>query len=207
MRNLLGVLALALLLAGCGSDDKTDAPTPSPVATAETEAEAHGGHDLDGYSEGVKDFYGEPHTHEGEGGDVEAEYHQPPMPPETALGGPITLTGSNIGVRMVLTPTKLDREGDFTVVELTAENTGIANFEGAFRNAELTYDDGETKPLAEGEQAECSNGWDADYLRIDTSAKVEGCLLFPRSGSARPERLRLALEDVPTEAGGIWNLG
>ncbi|MDA0184586.1 hypothetical protein OJ997_30065 [Solirubrobacter phytolaccae] len=203
MRNRIGVLALAALLAGCGSDNKTDEPTPSATAAAE---QAAGGHDLDGYSEGVKKFYGEPHAHEGEGGDVEAEYHQPPLPPETALGGPITLTGSNIGVRLVMKPTELSREGDFTVVEFEAENTGIANFEGAFRNAEITYDDGETKPVATREKADCSNGWDAEYLRIDTSAKVEGCLLFPRSGDASPERLQLALEDVPTEAGGIWDL-
>lgn len=204
MRKVLGVLVLAAMLAGCGdSDSKTDEPTPSATAAAEQEA---GGHDLEGYSEGVTAFYGKPHVHEGEGGDVEAEYHQPPMPPETALGGPITLTGSNIGVRMVMTATKLSRERDFTVIEFEAENTGIANFEGAFQNAEVTYDDGEAKPVAKGEKADCSNGWDADYLRIDTSAKVEGCLVFPTSGSAKPERLQLALEDVPTDAGGIWNL-
>ena len=34
----------------------------------------------------------------------------------------------------------------------------------------------------------------------------KGCLLFPRSGDKLPERFQLALEVVPTDAGGIWNL-
>jgi len=201
MRNLLGVLALAALLAGCGSDSKTSEPKPTATATATAEPE--GAHDLDGYSEGVKAYYGASHAH---GDGVEEEYHQPPMPPETALGGPITLTGSNIGVRLVVTATKVGREGDFTAVELDLQNTGIANYESTFRNAEVTYDDGKTEPLAQGQRADCSNGFD-DYLRVETAATAGGCLLFPRSGSAKPARLVLALEDVPTEAGGIWDLG
>jgi hypothetical protein len=201
MRKLLGALALAALLAGCGSDTKADTPTPTVTATSEAEADV--GHNLEGYSKGVKDYYGGAHTHED---GVEAEYHQPPMPPETALGGPITLTGTNIGIRLVITPTKVSREGEITAIELDIENTGIANYEAEFMNAAVTYDDGTTEKLAAGERADCSNGFET-FLRIETSDKVSGCLLFPRAGSAKPERLQLALEAVPVEAGGIWNLG
>src|SRR5689334_6329514 len=98
MRKVLGVLALAALLAGCGSDNKTDEPAPAATATATAQEAA--AHDLDGYTEGVKKYYGEPHTHEGEGADVEAEYHQPPKPPGTTVGGEIELTGTEIGVRL-----------------------------------------------------------------------------------------------------------
>ena len=34
-----------------------------------------------------------------------------------------------------------------------------------------------------------------------------GCLLFPAKGSEMPSRFQLALETVPVDVGGIWNLG
>jgi hypothetical protein len=47
---------------------------------------------------------------------------------------------------------------------------------------------------------------EAETLRLDVARKTSGCLLFEARGSERPERFQLALEIVPTEAGGIWNL-
>ena len=61
--------------------------------------------DLAGYSQGVKDYYVEIHnepTGDAET-DVETEYHQPPRPAEAGLGEPITLTGTNIGIRQKVT--------------------------------------------------------------------------------------------------------
>ena len=43
-------------------------------------------------------------------------------------------------------------------------------------------------------------------MRIDVGARCEGCVLFPKSDE-KPTRFQLALEQVPAEAGGIWNLG
>ena len=42
--------------------------------------------------------------------------------------------------------------------------------------------------------------------RMDVDRRRTGCLLFPASDDALPERFQLALESVPVEAGGIWNL-
>src|SRR5687767_14730614 len=98
MRKLF-VIAL-LLLAGCG--DKETATTPAPTPTATEEAE----HELEGYSQGVKDYYGGAHEHaDDEAGNVEAEYHQPPKPAEAGLGETIELTGTEIGVRFDVTVT------------------------------------------------------------------------------------------------------
>ena len=52
----------------------------------------------------MRDYYGD--GHDGDGG-VEAEYHQPPKPATGGIGDAITLTGTNIGVRLRVTPTRV----------------------------------------------------------------------------------------------------
>ena len=201
MRKLLFVVLVVLAFAGCG-----DKESPKAAATA-TPTTAEDG----GYSQGVKDFYGDtdahPETEAGSTEDVEAEYHQPPQPAEAGLGETITLTGTNIGVRLRVTVTGVKRVGDHQAVELGLENTGITNYQGEFTHAAVTYGDGEPRPVAKGASAPCSNTLDLPNVFIAVGAKTTGCLLFPASGSETPQRFQLALELVPTEAGGIWNLG
>ena len=95
MRKLLGTIVLAALLAGCGGRRSRRPPPSRRTATAAATG-------LEGYSEGVKDYYGDGSTEPAgdEPADVEGEYHQPPKPAEAGLGEPITLTGTNIGVRL-----------------------------------------------------------------------------------------------------------
>jgi hypothetical protein len=197
MRKLLLVLAL-LALAGCGEEA---APTATATATATAAA-------ADGYSQGVKDFYGGDvsHAEEGSAEDVETEYHQPPMPAEAKVGETITLTGINIGVRLRATVTAVKRVDDYQAVELELESTGIANHEAGLTSAAVTYGDGEPQHVVEGASAACSRGFDQPTVFIAVGATARGCLLFPASGSESPDRFQLALEAVPTEAGGIWNL-
>jgi hypothetical protein len=52
-------------------------------------------------------------------------------------------------------------------------------------------------------KAPCSKGFQ-DPLWIDVGSKQRGCLVFART--ARPAELRFALEQVPADAGGKWNL-
>ncbi len=201
MRKVLGVLALTALLAGCGSDNKTDEPAPAATAAAaDPEAATHA---LDGYTEGVKRYYGEPHDHEGEGGDVEAEYHQPPKPPVTTAGGKITLTGSEIGVRMQTTVTKVEPEGDFLAVYVDAVSDGIAMFAGPI-HGELTFPGGKVVANDATAEAECTKTLQGLWVAEGEHAK--GCLLFPVDGDEQPEQVQVALETVPAEAGGIWTL-
>jgi len=201
MRKLI-VIAFLLVLAGCGGHDDPPRPTATPTASAEPEAE----HELEGYSQGVRDYYGEAHEHaDGETGDIEAEYHQPPKPAEAGLGETITLTGTNIGVRMEVTVTDVERAGDNVAVHLHMENTGITVYEAPLEHASVTYGGGGPQPVDLDASAECSNNFD-EVLRIDTARQRDGCLLFPASGDELPDRFQLALESVPTEAGGIWNL-
>jgi hypothetical protein len=200
MRKVLGVLALAAVLAGCGSDDKTDEPPPTATPPAEQEA---GGHDLTGYSEGVKAYYGEPHTHEGEGADVEAEYHQPPKPPGTTVGGQIELTGTEIGVRMTTTVTKVEPEGDYIAVHVDAVSTGIAMFAGPFQG-QLTFSDGSVVANDPAAEAECAKPLQG--LWVGEGEHAKGCLLFPMEGDEPAEQVQISLETIPPEAGGIWKL-
>ena len=71
--------------------------------------------------------------------------------------------------------------------------------------ASVTYPGEKPTPLAAEAKAKCSNGLDENVF-IEVNRSRKGCLLFPRSGDKRPERFQLALEVVPTIAGGIWNL-
>ncbi len=202
MRKLLASVVLALAFGACGDNDRANTPTPTPTA-----AEADR---LEGYSQGVKDFYGtdaHPETEEGSIEDVEAEYHQPPKPAEAGLGGTITLTGTNIGVRLRVTVTGVKRVSKYLAVDLAFESTGITNYEGPFESAAVTYGDGTPKRVVEGATASCSKDITQPTVFIPVGAKARGCLLFPPSGSRTPDRFQLALETVPVEAGGIWNLG
>jgi hypothetical protein len=204
MRKLFAVMLLTVAFAGCGSDNDETPPASTPAA-AEVEAEA--AHDLEGYSEGVKRHYGGAHEHDESdpSAAIEAEYHQPPKPAEAAVGEPITLTATNIGVRLAVTVTKVDTVGEHTAVHLKLESTGITIFESEFNSATLTSGDGKPVPVDADASAKCSNGLD-EIVRIEVGSTLEGCVLFPK-GEGDPTRFQLALEQVPTEAGGIWNLG
>ena len=129
-----------------------------------------------------------------------------PKPAVASVGEPITLTGTNIGVRMRVTVTGVERTGSWWAVNLTMENIGIAVHDSELTNAALTFPDGKSQGIAEGAKASCSNGFDA-VVRLDVSATGSGCLLFPANGSETPSRFQLALETVPVAVGGIWNLG
>jgi hypothetical protein len=216
MRKILSLTVLAALLAACGGDARqatAPAPKASPAATApagaEAEREPHDEDALAGYSEAVREYYGDDHGHDAAdpSADVEAEYHQPPMPAEAEVGGSITLTGTNIGIRQQVTVTKVARTGKYVAVHVRFENTGIAVYEAAIVNAAVTYADGDPVGLAEGAQASCSKGLNRYTVRIEVSQSKSGCLLFPAKGRTLPERFQLGLENVPADAGGIWNLG
>jgi hypothetical protein len=207
MRKLFVLIAFAALFAGCGGNE--DQPPASTPASAEVHAEEdEAAHNLEGYSEGVKRHYGTVHDHneiDDPNAAIEAEYHQPPKPAEAGLGESITLTGTNIGVRLAVTVTKVDTVEDYTAVQLKLESTGIAIFESEMNSATLTYGDGKPVRVDADAKAECSNGFDG-YVRMDVGTTLEGCILFPK-GDEAPTRFQLALEQVPAEAGGIWNLG
>jgi hypothetical protein len=213
LRWFVSIVVLAALAGGCGSEESepaaaTATPTPTPERVA---AETHS---FDkGHSAVVRRYYGDVHEHATEG-DVEAEYHQPPRPATGGVGDTITLTGSNIGVRMRVTlkgvkdPAKASRPPApgtrWVAVELHMRNTGIAVLEGEVRNALLHYDGGEAEPVL-GVKAGCSNDFDTS-IRIGDERPESGCILFELPESAEPGELQFALETVPAEAGGRWRL-
>jgi hypothetical protein len=147
--------------------------------------------------------------------DVEAEYHQPPRPASGRVGDTITLTGTNIGVRLRTTVTGLvdpatstesPRPGmRYVGVPLRLRSTGIAIHEGPLQGARLRYPGGAAKPLL-GVKAGCSRGFDGN-VRIDVGLRARGCLLFEVPENAEPREFVLALETVPPAAGGRWRLG
>jgi len=215
---LLALLALAVL--GCGSDEPSrseSAPAPEPPAATEAPADEEGHGFEPGHSQAVRDYYGVPHSHEDDGvGDTEAEYHQPPRPATGRIGDPITLTGSNLGVRMQVTVTGVvdpvagvsrpARAGRRHLgIGLRVRNTGVAIFESDLRAAVLTYGAGRRARAVTGVESACSNGFEG-VLRIEPEAGARGCLLFALPRGAKPRQLQLALEQVPAEAGGKWRL-
>jgi hypothetical protein len=163
---------------------------------------------LAGYSEGVRKYYdgAQLDAADDPNADAEVQYFQPPMPAETGVGDAITLTGSNIGVRMRVTVsgahTVRVKGKPYTAVDVKLENTGITVYQGELRQAEMTFGDGKTHRVAAAGAA-CSNGLNRDFY-IDVSGSRQGCLLFAQEGDAT--RLQLALETVPADAGGIWDL-
>jgi hypothetical protein len=210
MLKLLGTIAaLAAFTAGCGSNEQ--APSAAPEATATPEAVTE--HQFEpGHSRAVRDYYGD--AHDGEAG-VEAEYHQPPTPATGGIGDAITLTATNIGIRLAVTPTRVvdpanasrpARDGMRWVgVVLKLFSTGIAIHDDTLDNALLRYGPGRAARPVLGVKAACSHGFD-DVVRIDVGAGARGCLLFQVPTSARPRQFQLALEQVPAEAGGRWRL-
>src|SRR3954451_6348699 len=104
MHKAVPILAALVVLVGCG--DSKPAATPAPKATA-TAAAAATAAPLAGYSEGVRKYYAgaDPKAADDPTADAEVNYFQPPRPAETGLGGTITLTGANIGVKVETTVT------------------------------------------------------------------------------------------------------
>lgn len=216
MLKWLGTIAvLAALAAGCGSGDEvpsaatTPTATPTPAATPEPEAE----HRFEkGHSRAVREYYGDVH---GPDEGVEAEYHQPPRPATGDIGDAITLTGSNIGVRLRVKLTGLidpataarpAREGmRYVGVGLRMVSTGITIHDDVFNDGLLRYGaNGRARPVM-GLKASCSHGFHR-VVRIDTGRRARGCMLFQVPVSARPRQFQLGLEQVPAEAGGRWRL-
>ena len=215
LRLFVSVAVLAALAAGCGSDDPKPSAASAPTATPEhvEPAETDEHRFQTGHSAAVRKYYGDSHANSPEG-DVEAEYHQPPRPAQGGIGDTITLTGSNIGVRMRVTVTAVEdsvsasrppRAGKrYVAVKLRLRNTGIAVLDGEQREAVLKFQGGNV-PVVLGVKADCSNGFDGT-VRIGDEAPAKGCLLFELPRSARPRELQFALETVPAEVGGRWRL-
>ncbi len=208
----MSIAVLAALLGGCGSDDAEPSAVPGPASTPEqVKAETHGFET--GHSAAIRKYYGDVHEHSAEG-DVEAEYHQPPRPAKGGIGDTITLTGSNIGVRMkvkvtgVVDPAEASPPASagnrYVAVKLGMRSTGIAVLEGDVGSGLLVYDGGSAE-VAAGVEAGCSNGFDAG-VRIDDTAPASGCLVFEIPESARPREVQFALEQVPAEVGGRWRM-
>jgi hypothetical protein len=217
LTSLIGVLAI--LIAGCGSSDsEKSAARPAPEATAIPEATAAATPTPEpfekGHSRAVRKFYGGGEAPVPPGSDIEAEYHQPPRPATGGIGDTITLTGTNIGVRLRTTLTGLvdparatESPGPgmrYVGVRLRLKSTGIAVYEGPLENARLRYAGGVAEP-ALGVKAACSHGFDGN-VRIDVGLKAAGCLLFEVPENAAPREFVLALETVPPPAGGRWSL-
>ncbi|WP_028062229.1 hypothetical protein [Solirubrobacter soli] len=201
MRKLLLLIPL-LAMAGCGHDAR---PSSSAAAKATATPTAD---PLAAYSEGVRKYYvgAQLDAADDPNADAEVKYFQPPMPAETTAGDAITLTGSNIGVRLRVTVSgvRTVRAGGkpYTAVDVRLKNDGITVYQGVLQNVVLTRADGKTSGVAKASAA-CSNGFDGDFY-LDVGRSRRGCLLFLADGD--PTRLQLALETVPAEAGGIWDL-
>jgi hypothetical protein len=179
-RTAFLTLLLALCAAGCGGDD------PAPAETAATPVAS------------------EPEQEQGLVLDTEEEYHQPPQPATGGIGDTITLTGTNLGVRLEVTVTKVKAGERRTTVGLRLVNTGIAVFDSQLTKSFVVDADGRRARLSKGVKAKCSDGLQ-DAIWLDVGEERTGCLVFPSSGS-RPARLRLALEQVPAAEGGRWSL-
>ena len=153
------------------------------------------------------------------GGDVEAEYHQPPRPATGAIGDTITLTGTNIGVRLDTTVTGLvdpaeasrpprRREALRRRRPAAATARGSPSTTAALESARLRYDGGAAEPVL-GVKADCSNGFE-DVVRIDVGLKARGCLLFQvpdlRAPASVPARTRAGAGRGrrPLEAALMW---
>ena len=214
MLKLLGAIAVAALVAGCGSSDPApSAATAPPTATPEPEPETEQ-HVFDkGHSRAVREYYR--HTGGDAQGNIEAEYHQPPKPATGGIGDTITLTGTSIGLRIRVTltglvdpatPPRPPRGGTrYVGAKRSLRNTGITKLEAPFTNASLSFRGGRRARLASGVKAGCSNGLH-EVVELDVSRRTRGCVLFQVPAGERPRQLQLALEQVPAEAGGRWHL-
>jgi hypothetical protein len=178
----IAIAVLVAVIAGCGDSDanETQAAAPSPVATEEP---------LNSGDEGV-----------------EEEYDKPPVPASGGIGDTITLTGSNIGVRLRVTVTDVQPEGRHLAIKMRLKNTGIAVYEAAIQNAFVRYGDGRRGRPAIGVKAACSHGLQR-VVRLDVGLRTRGCVLFRRPTEASPKSLKLSLEAEPVQQGGLWRLG
>jgi hypothetical protein len=181
MLRFTALILIALLLAACGDASETATAPAAPSEPA-----------LD-------------NDHSA----VEEEYDQPPKPRKAAVGETITLTGTNIGVRLRATVTGVERvrvkSKPYVAVDLDLENTGIAVHDDELRGAAVTFPGGKSRPLASGVRASCSHGFES-VIRLDVGDKASGCLVFPAAGARLPSRFQLALELIPVADGGIWKL-
>ena len=200
---LLAAVLLALGLAACGGDDDPQG-TPQPASTGEDQHLAE-------LPAPVREYYGDVHDHEAiddELAAIEAEYHQPPEPARAAAGEVITLTGTNIGVRLrvkllgPLEPVTVGGE-DYLAAKLQVRNTGITIFDAPLDQARLVDASGDAAEPVLGVKAPCSRGFEG-LMRVDVARQARGCVLFP--ATTDPRELQLALEQVPAEAGGRWEL-
>ena len=153
MTKLLGAIAvLAAVAAGCGAEEPAASAGSAPTATPTMTEHVKAAHQFEkGHSNAVREYYGDEHSGE-QDGDVEAEYHQPPRPASGGIGDTITLTGSNIGVRMrvtvtglvdqVRTPRPAGAGMRYLAVKLRMRSTGITLLEGEMREAVVHYDGG-----------------------------------------------------------------
>jgi hypothetical protein len=218
MLKLLGAIAvLVAVAAGCGSNDPEPSAGPSATPAPPIPEHVRAAHRFQkGHSAGVRAYYGAGEdTYAPGAGDVEAEYHQPPRPATGGIGDAITLTGTNIGVRMRVTVLSVEdpvhtsrpaRAGKrFVAVRLRMRSTGIAILEGELRNAVVDYGRGRQAPVVLGVKATCSRGFEAG-IRVEVGNSATGCVLFEVPVGKRPRQLQLALEVVPAEAGGRWSL-
>ena len=227
MLKVLGAIAVLAVLAGCGSSEQEPSAaanataTPTPAATPE--ADAHegepAGHVFEkGHSKAVRRFYAGAHADpddDGTNAAVEEEYHQPPKPATGGLGDTIVLTGTNIGVRMRVTPTAVvdpatarrpPRAGTrYVAVSLRMRSTGITVLDTTLTEALLAYGGARKAKPVLGVKSECSNGFH-EAIRVDVGNSARGCVLFEVPDGRRPRQLQLALEHVPAEAGGRWRL-
>ena len=159
------------------------ASTPAPTATPREDE-----HELEGYSEGVKKYYGGAHVHEDDAaGNIEAEYHQPPKPAETDLGGTIELTGTEIGVRFDVTVTDVKPvDEDLMAVYLKMVSTGITVYEGPMstRRSPIREKSPRRSIRRPAPSARTGSTRSCGSMFFD---RLSGCLLFPRSGDAMPD--------------------
>jgi hypothetical protein len=223
MWKVLGAIAVLAAFAGCGSSDPepsaatTPTPTPTPEPAA-PQAKPAGYVFEKGHSKAVRRFYAGAHADPADDGSnaaVEEEYHQPPKPATGGLGDAITLTGTNIGVRIRVTPTAVvdpasaarpPRAGTrFVAVRLRMKSTGITILDSPVAEALLAYGGARKAEAVLGVKSECSNGFH-DTIRVDVGNSARGCVLFEVPEGRQPRQLQLALEYVPAEVGGRWRL-
>ena len=126
-------------------------------------------------------------------GDVEAEYHQPPRPATGGVGDTITLTGSNIGVRMRVTLTGLSdpisasrppRAGTrYVAANLGSAAPASRSWRASSTKRCSTYGARTAKPVLGVQSAACSNGFD-EPLRIEVGNSRDGLRVV--RGAGRP---------------------
>ena len=202
------MIVLLALLAGAAATSRRRRPTPTPDADGRGEADARPRGLLAG-RQGLLRRATAPGADERRAEDVEAEYHQPPKPAEAGLGETITLTGTNIGVRMRVTVTDVERVGDLQGRRAGArEHRHHRTTRRAAAAPPLTYADGEPQPRRAGrERAAAPTTSTCRSCGSTVGARPAAACCSRASGDEKPERFQLALEIVPADAGGIWNLG